>query len=199
VSDVAALVRKSCRPLILWAAAETRAGRDVREVAQRAADVGTLTHRAVLAYLHGQDVIWDTPDPDIRKKAERAFEAFLRWRDQSSLSIEAAEMTIVSDTLRVGGRFDAIGMMGHRRVIVDWKTGNSIYPEMLAAIAGYGLLWEGKFPELPIDAYALIQFDRDEGDHHEHVYMSPMDEAREAFLTARRMYDLVTTLEKRLR
>jgi hypothetical protein len=199
VSDVAALCRKSCRPLILWAAAETRAGRDVREVAQRAADVGTLTHQAVLAYLRGHEVRWDTDDPDIRKKAEQAFEAFLSWRETSALTVEYAEFTIISETLRVGGRFDALGMLGHRRVLVDWKTGNAIYPEMLVAIAGYGLLWQEKFPELPIDAYALIQFDRVTGDHHEHVYLPPLDEAREAFLTARRMYDLVTTLEKRLR
>jgi hypothetical protein len=198
VSDIAALCRGSIEGLLIWANREGLAGRDHRETRKVAADIGTLVHRAAYEFLHGREPSWGD-DLDLKAKAQRAFGAFLNWYETTALTVEAAEMTLVSDILRVGGRFDALALMGHSLVMADYKTGNSIYVASLVQVAGYALLWEEHFPDRTIEGYLILQFDRETGDLHVHHFALPFDEPREAFLVARRLWDLETALTKRLR
>jgi hypothetical protein len=181
-----------------WAANEAFAGRDFRDTAAKAATVGTLVHAAAYEFVHGRDVQWGD-DPDLAAKAQRAFEAFLTWHDTTVLTVEAAEVTIISDTLQVGGRFDCLLLHGRDRIMADFKTGNSIWPSDLAQLGGYSLLWSERYPDQPISALMIIQFDRESGDLHTAHFARPFDEVHEAFLVARRLWELEGLLTKRLR
>lgn len=92
---------------------------------------------------------------------------------------------------------DAVARHG-ARIVCDYKTGDSLYPSQLAQIAGYGLLWNAAHPEDPITGYMLLRFDRETGDTREQFFPAPFDDAREAFLLARRLWDLERQLQKRL-
>ena len=113
------------------------------------------------------------------------------------ITVDAAEVELVSDRLRVGGRFDALLSFG-RPVMADWKTGADLHASHLVALAGYAILWEEFNPSRRIEGFLLGRFDRESGDWHAHEWPQ-LDDAREAFYRALDLWYLERALTKRLR
>ena len=194
-STVAKLISDS-GGLIHWAWTEGSEGRDYRVTAQNAASAGTLVHEAAEAWKHGVPYEWHGP-PEIIAKAKVGYGAFLEWTEQTKLKIEQSEVSLVSEVHRFGGTFDAL-MMGNKRVMADYKTASSVYPEHLLQIAAYGKLWEEHHPDQPIQAFYILRFSRDTGDFATNFFGN-LDEAWQAFLHCRALYDLKAQLAKRCR
>jgi hypothetical protein len=130
--------------------------------------------------------------------AQRGYQAFLEWTRQTRLKIEESEVSLVSERHRFGGTFDAT-LLGDRRVMADYKTASSVYPEHLLQIAAYAKLWEEHHPDRPIDGgFCILRFGRETGDFAVNWYGN-LDEAWEAFLHCRALYDLKQALAKRCR
>lgn len=186
---------KDAGGLIHWAWALGKEGKDYREVRDKAADAGTLAHSAVEAWIHEQPFDFEG-DPDVCKKARKAFDAFLEWARQSQLRVTHTEVSLVSEKHKFGGTLDAI-LLGNRRAMGDWKSSAKIYPEYLVQIAAYGKLWEEHHPIEPIDGgYHLLRFDKEFGDFHHH-YWGELERAWEAFLHMRELYEIDKELKKR--
>ena len=173
---------------------------DHNKVRDRAADAGTLAHAMVEAHLLGNDpnVLGDKTPKDVRGKADTAFLAFLEWADQTNLKVEVTELSLVSETMRVGGTLDcSVLSIGGRRSIGDFKTASAIYPDGLIQVAAYGALWLETYPERPIDGgYYIFRFDKENGDFHLHHWNELVD-ALSMFLLLRAAYDLDKALKKR--
>jgi hypothetical protein len=182
--------------LIHWAWRLGTEGKDYREVRDQAADAGTLAHKAVDAWVRGNIPSFEHDDAIVSKRGQRAFEAFCKWAEQSALRVTQSEVRMISENHRFGGTCDAI-VIGNRRAICDWKSSAAIYPEYLVQVRAYGHLWTETRDGEPIDGgYHLIRFDKEYGDFHHHFW-SELDDAWEAFLALRRLYDIDKILKAR--
>lgn len=190
---------RSTDALMAWAYREGLAGRDYRETAGKAATAGTLAHQAAYAMTHGHVIVWPEDVPaEIVDKARVAFGAFQRWAEQTRLTVEKAEISLVSEIHRYGGTFDATLVQG-QRAMCEYKTSAQTYPDHLVQVAAYKALWEEHYPDQPIDGgFHVLRFDRDTGDFHASHYPE-LDDAWELFRLLRRSYDLEKRLAKRCR
>ena len=189
--------------LIHWAWQCGVDGKDYRELRDAAASAGTYAHDMVEAHLTGREFVMpeDVP-PEIATKATRAFDNFMAWKQQNRLTIVSTETTLVSERHRYGGTMDGMAVTaigGHisTLALVDWKSSNRLYETYLAQLAAYGELWNENNPDRPITGgFHLCRFSKDHGDFSHH-YWAELDDAWEAFLHARALYDLKKLLKQR--
>jgi hypothetical protein len=82
-------------------------------------------------------------------------------------------------------------------VLLDYKTSNGVYSDMLIQLAAYKNLWEENRPDLPITGGChLLRFAKERGDFAHH-YFQELDDEWEQFLLFRQAYDLDKALKKR--
>ena len=186
---------KSADALMAWAWREGKAGRDYKATRDRAADAGTLAHAAVEAWIRGRPYVMEG-EPATVERGQKAFEAFLRWAEQTKLRIVEPEVSLVSERHRFGGTMDAL-LLDDQRAISDWKSSAGTYPDMLIQISAYQALWNEHHPDDPITGgLHLVRFDKEYGDFVHH-HWSELDAAWAAFLHLRAVYDLEQELRKR--
>lgn len=184
--------------LIHWAWKLGMEGKDYREVRDQAADAGTIAHAMMEAHIKNAPFDASQYDLAMIERAKPAFDAFLEWATNSRFEVTETEVPLVSKAYRFGGTRDAILISG-KRAIGDWKTSNSIYPEMLCQLAAYGILDEeaGNVIE---GGFHLLRFSKqekpDDPVQFTHHYWSQLDKAREAFLLMRQLYDLMADLKR---
>lgn len=188
---------KRADALIAWAWQEGKEGRDFRATRDAAASAGTLAHALVEAHIRGRTyAIPEATDPDVQRHAMTAFAAFREWAEQTRLTATHTELSLVSETYRYGGTLDAL-LIGGKRAMGDWKSSGDIYPEMLVQVRAYGQLWVENFPDAPLEGgYHILRFDKTHGDFT-HRWWGELDEAWEAFLYLRELYELEKVLRHR--
>ena len=187
---------KDSGALIQWAYRQGVAGVPLYAARDEAADVGTLVHALVEADLRGEK---HPPIPAaLEDRVISGYSAWLDWWRQSMIEVVATEIPLVSERYRFGGTPDAIGRdPAGRTVLLDWKTSNGVYTDMLIQLAAYGALWAEHHPEDPIvGGYHLVRFAKESGDFAHHYYPD-LSEAWEQFLLFRRAYDYDKQLKKR--
>ena len=188
---------KDCGPLIHWGWTQWCQGKDYRKVRDEAGTAGHLAHAAVEAWVRKQPFTW-TGEPGIIRRAQQSFGAFEQWAAHSRLEVIQPELTIISETYRIGGTLDAI-LVGGQRAIGDWKTADGLYPEALLQLAAYGKLWNEQYPQEPITGgFHLIRFDKTFGDYHHH-WWPELEDAWQAWKLCRELYDLKARLKQRCR
>lgn len=163
-----------------------------------AADSGTLAHSMVEAHIKGEEftIPEGTPVPVV-EQAEGAFRSYLSWAEMTKLEIIDQEMQLVSEEYQFGGCPDAIGVIGGKLCLVDWKTSNGVYPDYLIQLAAYRQLWEENHPDRPITGgFHLCRFAKTDGDFAHHHYPD-LSEAWEQFKLFRRAYEIDKALKKR--
>lgn len=172
-------------------------GKNPFEERDKLASAGTLVHENAERWKQGQPPVWEG-DPAIVAKAQVGYGAFLEWAGQTRLTIEETEISLVSETYQYGGTFDAT-LIGGKRAMADYKTAASLYPEHLLQVVAYGKLWEEHHPDRPIDGgYYILRFSRDYGDFTA-SWFGELEDAWQAFLTCRRLYDLKAKVKARCR
>jgi hypothetical protein len=184
--------------LIRWAFNCGRDGIDIDKARDDAGDVGHFAHALIEAAIHGE--VYPTSDTLTDEQcaaAGKALDAFLAWRDMNRVEILVTELPLVSDRFRFGGTLDALGTVDGELSLLDWKTGNRIYPEFIAQVAAYRQLWEEHNPDQPIKSLHLLRVGKEHGDFHHHSWPLPvLDLGWEAFALMRSLYDLDKQLVK---
>ena len=186
--------------LMFWAFEQGKSGKArLYDAAEKAADIGTVAHAMVEAYIKGVDfdrAPFPLPSEDW-PKAESAFNAFVRWASQTTLRVVDQEIQLVSEKHRFGGTPDAIGIVGNELCLLDWKTSNAVYQDYLIQLAAYKALWEENHPERPlVGGCHLLRFAKEHADFAHH-YFANLDEAWRAFVLMRELYDIDKILKKR--
>jgi hypothetical protein len=183
--------------LLRWAWAEGKAGRELYETRDAAAEAGTLAHAMVEADIKGMKLETPLAPADVVQKAIAAFGAYQSWARSSKLVVIEQEMMLVSEKHRYGGTPDAIGELDGQLCLLDWKTSNSVYSDYLLQLAAYRILWEEKHPDRPLTGgFHLCRFAKTHGDFAHHYYPN-LDEAAEMFLHLRAAYEIDKDLKKR--
>jgi len=171
---------------------------DYRHVRDKAADAGTAAHAMVEAHIRGRKFDRSPYPDDVIAKADNAFWAFLEWAGTSKLEVVEPEVALVSEEYGYGGTIDAI-MVGGRRAIGDWKTGNAIYQDALVQLAAYRNLWDENYPDRKINGgFHLLRFDKETADFR-HLFFQELDDAWEQFKLFRRAFDIDKRLKKRVK
>jgi len=190
---------KDSGALLYWANKVGREGKTLNEARDPAALAGTLAHQLVEAHLRGQAEPVLEGDPDAVAKARAAFEAYLRWEAMVRVEIMYAEVALVSERYKFGGRLDAIAKIGGDLALMDWKTANAIYVDYTLQLAAYQLLWEESYPDHPlVGGFHLCRFSKEDGDFSHH-YFPRLEKEAIAFLKMRELYDLMKECERRVK
>lgn len=191
---------KEAGGLIHWAWDLGIKGEDYRQARDDAADAGHVAHELIDADIHGREPdIKPDVDPEQVELARKGFEAFRAWRAQVKLEIVDTERPLVSESMRYGGTYDALGLANGVLVLLDWKSGNRLYAEHVVQCAAYRHLVHehgGHDGQIPQEAY-LLRVGKEYGDFHFHYFpKGVLDLAWEAFRRMRELYDLDAKLKK---
>lgn len=182
--------------LIHWAWKQGADGIPLDEARNKAADIGSCVHDAVEAFLHDGPPaphLGRAPDP---VKAHAAFDAFREWWGDAQLQILATEVPLVSEEHGFGGTLDAMAVdRKGRLVVLDWKTSNAVYIDMIVQLAAYARLWR-ECRGGDVNAAHLCRFSK-AGSFHHHYYPD-LAPGWEYFRALRSAYDLQADLKAML-
>jgi hypothetical protein len=168
-------------------------GKDYKAEWADKANSGTLAH----SLAHNEEVDLSKYPEDIVTKAKMAHSNYLKWFNQSKLECEASEISLVCECHQTGGTIDDVWIHEGERSIGDLKTGK-IYYSHLIQVACYRHLWEVNHPDKPINGgFHLLHFDKETADFG-HNHFSNLDDAWEAFIHFRALYDITNKLKERL-
>jgi ATP-dependent exoDNAse (exonuclease V) beta subunit len=184
--------------LLHWAFKQGQSGAaQLYEERDRAGEAGTMAHDMIEAAIKG----WPTPqfpgaDDELLGKARNAFLQFLEWQTQSRIKIVATEHSYVSEKYQFGGTVDAIGENPKGEIVLlDWKTSNSVYQDYLIQLAAYALLLE-ECSEYRPKGFHLLRVAKESADFAHH-YFGELEDAKQAFILMRQLYEIDGKLKKR--
>lgn len=210
---------KQSEGLVHWAWNLGMQGIDYRAERDTMADVGKMAHTMIDEYirtgstqlpliLDDGGVVGDTGKTKLQL-ALKAFDGFQSWLDYSRIRLIASEVGFVDDVAAFGGTVDAVGERAGEQVLLDWKSGKDIYPEVLAQTGAYSHLWEtGRYlpteetPELDVERRSIqglhvIRVGREYGSFHHHfIPYEGLVLGKTAFFTCLQLYRLRKELEK---
>ena len=156
--------------LIGWANRIGRQGLDNREVANKAAEFGTMVHESIEMYLKGKPV----ENPNV------CLEAFKVWwagvNSCHSVKILGQEQALVGEYF--AGTYDLLISIDDKPYLIDFKTSNHVGYKYFMQLAAYRyLLYTIK--GINIEGCIVLQFDKEEPRYREYSlqYTSPTDYA----------------------
>jgi hypothetical protein len=177
VTSVTSVIDKS-RPLIFWAIGLMRdnllqlkekglsiSADQILEASklhqvrkEEAADIGTKIHDWVEQWIKGKK-----PGAPEDPQVMNGINAFLKWVKETKIKLKCSETIVYSKKHDFVGIMDAEGEMDGADVIVDFKSSNAIYPEMLLQLSGYWLAREEEVGKKYTKGY-IARFGKDTGD-----------------------------------
>ena len=179
-------------PLMWWACSEGKAGRDFRETRDEAADLGTIVHACIEAELRGKP--WPKVPDEHKDKVDNSVLAFYQWREGYQFNVIETEAAMVSERHRYGGRPD-LALVRSMPELWDLKTSKDVYADHKIQLAAYQRLWDENHPERPITGgLHLLRVGKEDGSFHHH-WWPELNNAWEAFLLLRQLYDLQRKLK----
>lgn len=183
--------------LLYWAWNCGRDGISMDSVKQKACTAGTIVHQWIEDDLHGKEL---SPSGnvsiEILESAQNAYEQFKAWRKGFQVDVTHTEVSLVSEKYQFGGTLDGAAMSG-KRIILDWKTSNSIYSDYLVQCAAYALLWEEHYGEV-IDEAHILRISKETADF-EHRRFVGLDKPKELFKLYCLAYPLAKEMDKRVK
>lgn len=175
--------------LMYWAWQQGKDGKNFRDTADAAADLGTRVHALIELEMRGQR------PADIPKDCEASLLAFYEWRDAFRLQATGSEVALISEKYRYGGTLDYPVMVSDRRCILDLKTSKGVYVDHRIQLSAYGHLWDEAYPDDQVTGFHLLQVGKEDGSFHHHYWPS-LSKEFEAFFLLRGLYDLQKQLGK---
>lgn len=124
-------------------------------VLEAARQRGTLVHQAIEGDHYGYDV-------EITPEAAPFLDSYRKFVAESGHEPIASELRVVHPSWGYQGHVDRVGFLLGRRVLLDWKTGDTVDLEAAGRqLAGYRLAWGAMHPEAPVQSVAVVQFRAD--------------------------------------
>lgn len=123
---------------------------------KRKMDIGSAVHLEAEAY------VLDVPRPEPDGIVAPFLQSFRHFLDDFKPEILASEATVYSPAESYAGTLDLIAGIGGRRILIDYKTGKDIYPDVALQLAAYAhaelvLLPDGTSePMVPVDGAAAL-------------------------------------------
>jgi hypothetical protein len=146
-----------------------------RGAKNKAADIGTLAHRALeqeLLYRAGRgpkpklplianEMIAPHLTEAMIEMANNAVRAGLRYFDEHKLDLVFTERVLWSPTFGYLGTTDGVAKIDGKLSVFDFKTSKRLYPTVWVQLAAYAKAYEEEFPEQKIEQRVGINIGRD--------------------------------------
>ena len=134
------------------------AKRKYREAQKEARDIGKDIHKWISRWIKGEK-----PEMPEDEKVINGITAFLKFQKENKLKWLESERVIYSKKWNYAGFLDALGQKGKETILVDFKSSNDIYPEMILQVAGYKIAWEEEMKK-KINRAMIIKFGKATGE-----------------------------------
>jgi len=136
-------------PLMAWANKIGREGKTLAEGSRDAMDIGTVAHDLIDSFITGRGSMkTERPEGvslDVWGAALDVHRKFLAWWEDENMHRRfvplASELAMVDHERRFGGTADLIGLLDGEPIVLDYKTGKSIYAETALQLFAYADLW----------------------------------------------------------
>jgi len=128
--------------LYRWYFEQGKSGEDPFRVKDIAADIGTIAHALIMCNLHGWELDRSNLVPENISRAENSVISYLEWEKGKKIQPVIIESQLVDESLGYGGTVDLYADIDSEKVLVDFKTGKGIWPEMHYQVAAYWNLLE---------------------------------------------------------
>lgn len=178
----------SCDAAVRWLKSAPYQQRD------KAAGVGTKIHEAAEAYKLGK------PAPPWPEDIAPSMVQFERWLRAFAPTFEQVEQTVYNRTQRYAGTLDAIVKLSDgRRLLIDYKTGKGVYPEVGLQLAAYRFAEYMRLPDNseapipPVDGAAVLHL---LPESWQFIEVRADDEVFNAFLYARETFRFMEETSK---
>jgi hypothetical protein len=126
-------------------------------IKKEAADVGTAVHKWLELYFRGLEPEMPPEDPYLS-----CVQAAMAWIKKHRVKILSNERPIYSIIHKISGRLDGIGLVDGKKSLIDFKTGNGIYPESWMQAAAYQFAYEEEVGD-PIEQRVIIRLGKEDG------------------------------------
>jgi hypothetical protein len=186
--------------LVPWANRLGLDGIDSTKYVDSLAKAGTLAHYFVevdLREMERDQKYLDEFSKIDQDLAETSFIKYLEWKGQHEIVLLGAEIEIISDKLRCGGRLDTILSVDGVTTLVDVKTCKALYgdgDDKWCQVAGYKLLAEEAGYEIPQSA--ILRLGREPKEGFEFAIMQNPEAQVKRFLICRDLYEVNKVLRK---
>lgn len=120
---------------------------------------GSKIHNLIERYNNGEPVSLIDSDGVIRYSSEEwgALEKWVEFCERFNPEILRSEFNIVSPNLKCAGTIDTVLRLNGKKLIVDFKSSNSVHPHYFLQLAAYKELYQEAFPdEEPIEGVAIL-------------------------------------------
>jgi len=173
-----------------------RDGIDPDKARDSAASVGTICHARIEAWLRGMEFDASGVSDDFWERSRIGFERFQDWWRSQELTVEACELKLISERLRVGGTADILAKRPNgRRLLIDVKTANGIYREQRMQVATYAAMYEECYPQCLVDEAWIIRVGKSEADDIEPVEVRNREACVAAFAALAQTYHLLKSVK----
>ena len=141
VTTILSVINKPA--LVAWANAEGLAGRDTSKTVQRAADIGTVTHARIEAYVRGMELDESELPRDVVDRSQNGALRFMDFWQKAGYELSECELAMVSESWQVGGTLDILARNRDGGLdLLDVKTSKRIYPEHRIQACAYAAIYE---------------------------------------------------------
>jgi hypothetical protein len=155
------------------------------------ADIGNLAHALAQADIQKKPLpSLDGVDERTRKAALDAFASYLAWKERTRLEVVAAEVKLVSEKYRYGGRTDAIVIFGGAPGILDFKSSKELYPDAVVQVAAYSEAWTETKPDLATTHHHVLRWGPDGAFAHHALSNTQIEAGWKAFQHALALHGL---------
>lgn len=158
----------------------------VREYVDDLADIGTCAHYILDCYL--RNVIPDFGDfsPNVVEAAQVPVSKYHEWARGKTIELISADLEMVSDRHKFGGKLDVFASIDGKRTVVDFKTGRSIYTEAVIQVAAYAEMLKERGEH--VDEVRVLQIGRTGAEGFSERVLSDWSNHWQAFLALRELY-----------
>lgn len=175
--------------LMWWANQQGLKGKNHRDEANKAADIGTEAHAMVEAHINRLSI------PEGSPKAVAAYQEYIEWQKRTNIQIIGSEIALVSEAHQYGSTLDAMGTHDSAYELLDWKSSNGAYADHVIQLAAYGMNWVENNPDKPIQRVHLCRFGKEGGFHHHSWKWNDLLPAWDAFQCLLKLYMLKKPIE----
>jgi hypothetical protein len=114
-------------------------GKDADEIRDEAGRRGSVVHKLTEMYDAGEEVNLVNPNGSIDYKLNEwaMFERYVEFRKRFNFTTDCIELNIISKELGYAGTLDRVITMDGKKILLDIKTSNAIYPSYWLQLAAY--------------------------------------------------------------
>lgn len=196
VPSVTTILNVLSKPALMhWAWQMGCEGKDYRKERDAKADIGTGIHNYILSHHKKEKPDLSEYNEEEISQIENGFLKYLDWEKEHPVDeIICVEKPMVSEIFKFGGTADLIAKSNGTTILVDYKSGKAIYPEMAYQLAAYIKLAEGY--AYKIENARILRVGRDEDEGFEERVFTNLEKQWKLFIHCLEIYNLQKEIGK---